>query len=141
MIRRFVKRVRRSERGATIIEFAFAVPILFAFIFGIIEFAWVLHGYITLSGAVREGARLAVVSSYSEDNMVDLETAVQDAVIKHARILEIERSDIKIDPELGSGNYKEETSVKVTEANLPLLTGIIGKEHVITNLEASMMHE
>ena len=48
---------RRGERGAVLVEFAFILPILVLFIFGIVEFGRAYSARIQLTSAVREGAR------------------------------------------------------------------------------------
>ena len=54
------------ERGATLVEFALVVPLLMLFIFGSIDFGWAFGQHINVRGAVREGARLAVVNGGRE---------------------------------------------------------------------------
>jgi len=51
----------KSESGQTAIEFALAVPFLIAFVFFLIDTALVGYSYVSLTNAVREGARCAVV--------------------------------------------------------------------------------
>jgi Flp pilus assembly protein TadG len=51
------------ERGATLVEFALVLPLLMLFIFGAIDFGWAFAQNINIRGAVREGARLAVVDA------------------------------------------------------------------------------
>jgi Flp pilus assembly protein TadG len=52
-------RFARSQSGAAMVEFALIVPILFAMIFGIIDFGRALFQYNNLTNAAREGARFA----------------------------------------------------------------------------------
>ncbi len=47
----------RSPRGQTLIEFAFVVPILFVFLFAIVDFGIALDRRIVLQHAVADGAR------------------------------------------------------------------------------------
>jgi Flp pilus assembly protein TadG len=54
--------LRRREQGATLVEFALIVPLLMLFIFGSIDFGWAFGQHVNIRGAVREGARLAVVN-------------------------------------------------------------------------------
>jgi len=49
-----------SQRGATIVEAAFVVPVFLALVFGIISFGRLLHVYQVLTNAAREGARFSV---------------------------------------------------------------------------------
>jgi Flp pilus assembly protein TadG len=57
----------RSERGQTMVEFALVLPIFCLLLFGIIQFGIIWNNYVTLTDAVRAGARKAVVSSRDPD--------------------------------------------------------------------------
>lgn len=52
----------RSERGQTMVEFALVLPVLCLLLFGVIQFGIVFNNYITLTDAVRAGARKAAVA-------------------------------------------------------------------------------
>lgn len=52
----------RDDRGQTMVEFTLVVPLLLVILFGIIQFGIVYNNYITLTDAVRVGARKAAVS-------------------------------------------------------------------------------
>jgi membrane-associated phospholipid phosphatase len=54
-------RLYHSQRGQTLIEFAFIAPIIFVFLFAIVDFGIALDRRIVLQHAVREGARMAAV--------------------------------------------------------------------------------
>jgi Flp pilus assembly protein TadG len=56
-----IKRVR-EERGQTMVEFAIVLPILCLLLFGAIQFGILFNNYVTLTDAVRAGARKAAVS-------------------------------------------------------------------------------
>lgn len=47
----------RRERGASAVEFALVVPILVILLLGIIEMAFLMRDYVSMSSAVRAGAR------------------------------------------------------------------------------------
>ena len=47
----------RDERGATVVEFAFIVPLLLVLVLGIVEFSHAFQVSGTLSAAAREGVR------------------------------------------------------------------------------------
>jgi Flp pilus assembly protein TadG len=53
-------RIHKKERGATILETALVLPILFAVIFGILEFGRAYNIFQTVTNAAREGARYSV---------------------------------------------------------------------------------
>jgi Flp pilus assembly protein TadG len=52
---------RRKCRGSTLVEFAFLIPVLFALVFGIIDFGRMLYSYHFVSNAAREATRWASV--------------------------------------------------------------------------------
>jgi len=92
------------------IEFAFVAMLLFTLLFGIIEFGWILNGYVTLTSAAQEGARKAIVMNSEERNKGE----IIDTVRTHARIFnlsEVEEVDIKID---FANEVGEDTIVEVT---------------------------
>jgi Flp pilus assembly protein TadG len=52
----------KNERGQTTTEFAIVLPVLCLLLFGIIQFGILFNNYVTLTDAVRAGARKAAVS-------------------------------------------------------------------------------
>ena len=56
-----MKRVH-EQRGQTMVEFAIVLPILCILLFGAIQFGILFNNYVTLTDAVRAGARKAAVS-------------------------------------------------------------------------------
>jgi len=52
----------RDENGQTMAEFAMVLPILVLLLFGVIQFGILFNNYVTLTDAVRAGARKAAVS-------------------------------------------------------------------------------
>lgn len=53
---------RRGQRGAAALEFALIAPVLFAMLFGIIEMAFLMRDYVSLTSLVRAGGRTASAS-------------------------------------------------------------------------------
>jgi Flp pilus assembly protein TadG len=51
----------KSERGQTMVEFTLIVPILLVLMLGIAQFGITFNNYVTLTDAVRAGARKAAV--------------------------------------------------------------------------------
>src|ERR671938_839887 len=51
-----------DERGQTMVEFAIVLPVLCLLLFGAIQFGILFNNYVTLTDAVRAGARKAAVS-------------------------------------------------------------------------------
>ena len=93
MIRYYFRQLGINERGAAMVEFAIIAMLLFAFIFGIIELGWIFNGYVTLTSAAQEGARLAIVTSIDD---LDKEV-IRDKVRDHARIFKPANLDIGVD--------------------------------------------
>jgi Flp pilus assembly protein TadG len=56
-----------DEQGQTMTEFAIVLPILCLFLFGVIQFGILFNNYVTLTDAVRAGARKAAVSRQTSD--------------------------------------------------------------------------
>ncbi|MEW6380973.1 MAG: TadE family protein [bacterium] len=62
----------RGEKGSVAVEFAILMPLLFVFIFGIIEFGLALCNKQIITNACREGARRGIVypaGSVSDDEI------------------------------------------------------------------------
>ena len=69
----------RSERGQAMTELALILPVLALLLFGIVQFGIVFHQYITLTDAVRAGARKAVVSRHDASPAGTAQAAVRKA--------------------------------------------------------------
>lgn len=77
-MRRFV---RRNEQGVTIVEAAFVIPLLFLFMFGLIDIGiWEYQGS-QASAAARDGARVGILRYLSADTVGSANnTAISNAV-------------------------------------------------------------
>lgn len=62
---RLRRRVRGDDRcrGASLVEFAFAAPLLFTLLFGTIEFGWAFYQHLNVRHGAREAIRLAAVDA------------------------------------------------------------------------------
>jgi Flp pilus assembly protein TadG len=69
----------RDQRGQSMTEFALVLPILALLLFGVIQFGLVFNNYLTLTDAVRAGARKAAVSRRLPDPRGAAETATRNA--------------------------------------------------------------
>jgi len=91
VIRRFLKKVIKNERGVALVEFAIVAPFLIFLVMGIIEFGWIFNGYIIVSGSAREGARLAIMGADFD--------AIQTAVERHAKFFtDVQDGSIRVTP-------------------------------------------
>ena len=111
MIRYYFRQLGKSERGATLIEFALIALLLFTILFGIIEFGWLFFGWITLTGAVREGARLAVVG----------EDGIKETIERHASAIELDANSPSVTT---SGSGLTRTVTVTATGEIPLITGL-----------------
>lgn len=59
----------RMRRGAAAVELAVVSPLLFAMLFGIIEFGWLFAVQNTLVNAAREGARLGILQGVTVEEI------------------------------------------------------------------------
>ncbi len=57
----------RNQQGQAVTEFALVLPILALLLFGILQFGIVFNQYVTVTDAVRAGARKAAVSRHASD--------------------------------------------------------------------------
>ncbi len=57
----------RNERGQTMAEFAVVLPVLVFVLFAIMQFGIAFNNYVTLTDAVRAGARQGAVSRRASD--------------------------------------------------------------------------
>lgn len=60
------------ERGASLVEFAFVLPILAMLVFGMVDFGVAFNDYISLRQGARDGARQAVVARFGPTTSCDL---------------------------------------------------------------------
>lgn len=60
-----------SDRGQSIVEFALVVPLLLLLLVGIIEFGRLWMTMNVLTGAAREGVRIAAVTAPDEDRVIN----------------------------------------------------------------------
>lgn len=68
------RRLRRRERGQSLVEFALLAPVLILLFMGMFDFGWILHRQIQMDNATRLGARRGAVgegNSQIVQRMVD----------------------------------------------------------------------
>lgn len=78
MMRRFIKRLRRDEGGATVVEMAFAFPVLIMMIWMIAQLGLVFRAMAGMQHGLGEGARYATI--YPKPTTTQIETKITDAV-------------------------------------------------------------
>jgi len=102
----------KDRRGQVLIEFVLILPLAITMLLVIVEFGFYLHRYIGIQAAVREGARAAVTTLLTDDQ-------IREVVLAAAKGLSLRSDDIKIihkpfDPELDSlqTGHEERVSLK-----------------------------
>lgn len=109
------------------VEFSIVLPVLVILLFGIMQFGITFHHYLTLTDAVREGARTAAVSRH-EINPVEV---TKDKI--RASAVNLDQS--KLDISVNSPTWKHGDDVTVT-ATYPYsisLLGVVVKSGFLTS--------
>jgi Flp pilus assembly protein TadG len=82
-MKRALKKKRRTL-GMAMVEMVFVLPLLILILFGIAEFGLMFQRWLSLSNAVREGARYGVDWQGTSCNSGTLTTQVQNTVVAYA---------------------------------------------------------
>ncbi|MDH7576899.1 MAG: pilus assembly protein [Bacillota bacterium] len=107
-----------GTRGQALLELALILPVLLLLVFGIIEFGRVFHGYLVVTQAAREGARVGVVGGTDEE----IGTTVEQV----AASLDASRLQINVDPPEGMRVRGESLRVEVNYS-VPLVVPLIAE--------------
>jgi Flp pilus assembly protein TadG len=89
-----------EESGQSMTELALVLPVLMLILFAIIQFGIAFNNYVTLTDAVRAGARTAAVSR----GVSDPEGAVETAVDTASADLDTSKVDVDIKSNWGPGD-------------------------------------
>jgi Flp pilus assembly protein TadG len=106
----------RAQNGQTMAEFALVLPLLAMLLFGVIQFGIAFNNYITLTDAVRAGARKGAVGRHLDNP--------QGAVIAQVRAAatDLKSADLAIDVE---SSWQSGEEVRV-EASYPYAISLLG---------------
>lgn len=74
---------RKRDRGASAVEFALVIPLLFALLMGILAFGYAFHVQSVLSNSARDAVRVMALSNVSE--IANPEDAAREAAISSAK--------------------------------------------------------
>ncbi len=113
-----------KENGQAMVEFAVAAPLLLLVVFGIIQFGIVFNNHLTLTDAVRVGARQAAVSR----TLPDPASAAETSVLNAADSLDTSQLEITVeprDPFSGTADWVQGGDVTVT-ATYPYSISLLG---------------
>ena len=109
----------KNERGQALTEFALVLPIIALLLFGVIQFGIAFNNYITLTDAVRAGARKGAVARHLT---VNREAAVEQTVIDAATDLDPTDLDVTVGVSPG---WEQGADVTVT-ATYPYSINLLG---------------
>ncbi len=89
---------RDKKRGSALVEFAFIVPLLFALVFGVIDFGRALYSYHFVSNAAREATRWASVRGWTCTDLNNCRASASDisAYVKSIAPLGIDTSSSRL---------------------------------------------
>lgn len=93
------KKITMDQDGAALLEFAIVMPLLFALIFGIIEFSLLLYNKQIITNAAREGARLGIIVKSPRVSDSEIRTEIKKYAQNHLVTFgsdTLEDSDINI---------------------------------------------
>lgn len=106
----------RAQNGQTMTEFALVLPLLALLLFGVIQFGIAFNNYITLTDAVRAGARKGAVARHLADPEGNVDTAVRAAAT------DLKSSDLRVDVE---STWQPGEDVRVS-ASYPYSINLLG---------------
>ncbi|WOF42953.1 pilus assembly protein [Sphingopyxis indica] len=64
---RLLRRLRQSERGVALVEFALTAPVFLLILMGIFDYSWQLYAQQVLQGAVSKAGRDSTIETYVND--------------------------------------------------------------------------
>jgi Flp pilus assembly protein TadG len=115
----------RRETGAELVEFALVLPLLLLVIVGIFDFGFLFRDFEVITNAAREGARIGVLSGYSE---ADVQQRAADYMTAAGLDVTLATTTMSVEA-LGVGGSSTAQVVRVTvwyPHNFTLLSPIAG---------------
>ena len=140
-------KLKNYREGQSIVEFTLILPILLIIIMGIIQFGLVLSGYITISNAAREGARVGII----DKTVASINSKVNEAfdlspTLSLTSVSDITDPGVTSNPSIVDNGFSpgQPLAVKVygdVDIIVPFLDTILGQDFVRMSREATMMIE
>ena len=113
-----IHRLRHDQSGQTATEFALVLPVFCLLLFAVIQFGILFNNYLTLTDAVRAGARAGAVSRHEPSPAGTAEARVRSA----AGSLEADDLDVSVTAPGGWDHGKDVT----VEASYPYEISLLG---------------
>jgi Flp pilus assembly protein TadG len=118
-----MKRIgRKTEQGQAVTEFALVLPILALLLFGVIQFGIAFNNYLTVTDAVRAGARKASVGRYIANSGGNPAAEAEAKLRAAASDLDQAQLSVTVTP---SGGWAQGTDVSVS-ASYPYTISLLG---------------
>lgn len=125
----------RRIRGATALETALVLPVLFAFLFGTADWCWLYFEWLGVRSAALEGVRLAS-GAEREGELVGL---AAPAVQQHLRDFLVDPEDATITAEASTRPYGRVVTVTVTTTFTPLFGWGLRERPLVASASAPWM--
>jgi Flp pilus assembly protein TadG len=123
MMNRLRERLYRRECGQSTVELALVLPLILLLLIGMVEFAQIASGYLTIQHAAREGARVGVTGVG--------DAAIIERVRDSARVLAASRLTVSVGPVESLRKSGGSLTVRVAYRHTlmtPLVAQILGSE-------------
>lgn len=117
----------RNERGQTLTEFALVLPLLALLLFGVIQFGIVFNHYVTLTDAVRAGARKGSVARLLPSPVAETEAVVRGS----AADLDQAQLNVSVTSTFAAG---EDVTVSATYPYAISLLGVVVKSGQLSSV-------
>jgi Flp pilus assembly protein TadG len=110
----------RNQQGQSMTEFALVLPILAILLFGVLQFGIVFNHYLTLTDAVRAGARKGITGRHLQSQGLNPDAEVKESVRKAAT--DMKPSELLITV---NSSWQQNSDVQVT-ATYPYSINLLG---------------
>ena len=110
----------KSCKGQSMVETALVLPIILLILMGIFEFGRIMNGYIVVTNAAREVARVAAVGA--------TDASIISTIRNAAQTLDTSRLSISISPSASARTRGQQVTVQVNysiSALTPIVTAIL----------------
>ena len=110
----------KSRKGQSMVETALVLPIVLLILMGIFEFGRIMNGYIVVTNAAREVARVAAVGA--------TDASIISTIRNAAQTLDTSRLSISISPSASARTRGQQVTVQVNysiSALTPIVTAIL----------------
>lgn len=141
------KKLRRTRRGQSLVEFVLALPVLLLVVFGIFEFGNYYHTRLSIRNAVVEGARFAITGNVLPDpetgDPLTRALSIEHLILQRTARFGVVPDDISITPPDG-GDPEEIVTIRLDYAydiGLPSVASVLSPGSLDFAVRTSMRNE